>query len=214
VAGNWGDNTQFHASEREPVEIYYGDMDGNGYIDPIICYYLQGASWPMASRDEMTDQIVSLRQKFPKYDGYADAGLKDIFTEEQLARAKRLKATQLSTIWLENRNGKFVARNFPVQADFAPVYAIHIDDFNRDGHMDVLLMGNVEQTRVKIGKVDANHGTLMLGDGKGNFRYATPLESGLKILGCVRDLQQIGERNGKKVLMAGINNGQPVFLTY
>lgn len=214
VAGNWGDNTQFHATEQEPVEIYYGDLDGNGYIDPVICYYIQGSSWPMASRDEMTDQIVSLRQKFPKYDGYADAGLKEIFTEEQLARAKKLKATQLSTVWLENRNGKFVTRNFPVQADFAPVYAIQVDDFNRDGHADVLLAGNVEQTRVKIGKVDANHGVLMLGNGKGNFRYATPLESGLGIQGSVRDLKQIGERNGKKILMAGINNGQPVFLMY
>jgi hypothetical protein len=214
VAGNWGENSQLHAAKDEPVELFYADFDDNGYIDPIVCYYIQGSSYPMATRDEMTDQIVSLRQKFPKYDVYADARLADILSDEQLKKAKLLKADHFKTTWFENVNGVFQARSLPVQADYAPVHAIRIDDFNKDGKPDILLAGNVEQTRIKIGKIDANHGVLLLGDGKGGFRYVDQSSSGLKILGCVRDLVQISDRNGRKVIMAGINNGQPIFLTY
>jgi hypothetical protein len=214
VAGNWGNNSQLHAKEKEPIEIYYGDFDNNGFIDPLICYYIQGKSYPMASRDEMTDQIVSLRQKFPTYDSYSNATIREILSAEQIGKAKVLSATSLSTTWFENVNGTFVSRQLPLQADFSPVYAIYIDDFNKDGKMDILLGGNIEQTRIKIGKIDANRGTLLLGDGKGNFRYAEQLETGLKIDGCVRDIKLISERSGKKILMAGVNNGKPVFINY
>ncbi|HLO81167.1 MAG TPA: VCBS repeat-containing protein, partial [Chitinophagaceae bacterium] len=198
VAGNWGDNSQLHASAAQPVELYYGDFDNNGFIDPLICYFIQGKSYPMASRDEMTDQIVSLRQKYPTYDSYADVKITDVLTPEQLQKASVLSVNYLSTTWLENVNGTFVARSLPVQADFSPVYAIHIDDFNKDGKKDILLLGNIEQTRIKIGKIDANQGVVLLGDGKGNFKYDEQTESGLKIGGCVRDVKVIGERSGKK----------------
>jgi hypothetical protein len=214
IAGNWGDNSQIHASVKEPVELYYGDFDKNGFIDPLICYYIQGNSYPMASRDEMTDQIVSLRQKYPNYDSYADMTIKDVLTKEQIAGATVLSATHLNTIWLENKGGQFVARALPLQADYAPVYAIHVDDFNKDGKKDILLGGNIEQTRIKIGKIDASFGVLLTGDGKGNFTYVDQLQSGLKIGGCVRDFALIGNKSGKKILMAGINNGQPVFISY
>jgi hypothetical protein len=194
--------------------LYYGDFDKNGFIDPLICYYIQGNSYPMASRDEMTDQIVSLRQKYPNYDSYADMTIKDVLTKEQIAGATVLSATHLNTIWLENKGGQFVARALPLQADYAPVYAIHVDDFNKDGKKDILLGGNIEQTRIKIGKIDASFGVLLTGDGKGNFTYVDQLQSGLKIGGCVRDFALIGNKSGKKILMAGINNGQPVFISY
>jgi hypothetical protein len=168
----------------------------------------------MASRDELTDQIVSLRQKYPTYDSYADSKITDVLTQEQLQKASVLSVTHLNTIWLENVNGSFVPRSLPMQAEFAPVYAIHIDDFNKDGKMDMLLGGNIEQTRIKIGKIDANFGVVLLGDGKGGFKYVEQTESGLKMNGCVRDIRIIGERSGKKILMVGVNNDQPVFINY
>ena len=68
VAANWGTNSQLQAGPNQPVTITYGDFDGNGYIDPLLCYFINGKSYPMASRDELTDQMVSMRQKFPTYD--------------------------------------------------------------------------------------------------------------------------------------------------
>jgi enediyne biosynthesis protein E4 len=52
IAGNCGLNNQFKPSQKEPMMIYANDFDDNGAIDPIVCYYVQGKSYPMASRDE------------------------------------------------------------------------------------------------------------------------------------------------------------------
>ncbi len=213
IAGNWGTNSQLHATDKEPVTMYYGDFDNNGYTDPLLCYYIQGTSYPMASRDEMTDQIVSLRQRFPTYDSYADATINDVLNEEQLKNAKQLSANYLHTTWFENVKGKFVTRSLPVQADFSPVYAIYTDDFNGDGNIDILLGGNVEQVRIKIGRIDADYGILLAGNGKGDFTYINQIQSGLAIKGCVRDIIKINAA-GKKKLMIGLNNQSPVFLNY
>ncbi|ULQ56971.1 VCBS repeat-containing protein [Flavihumibacter rivuli] len=214
VAGNWGLNSQLKANEKEPIDLYYGDFDGNGFVDPLLCYYIQGKSYPMASRDEMTDQMVSLRQRFPTYDSYADATISDILSAEQLQSASQLSANYLQTTWFENKDGKFYVRELPAQANFSPVYAIHVDDYNMDGNPDILLGGNIEQVRIKIGKIDASFGTLLLGDGKGGFRYLNQSEAGLNINGCIRDIISINGEKGKRALMIGLNNAAPVFLTY
>jgi hypothetical protein len=214
IAGNWGTNSQIQASEKEPATMYSGDFDNNGFIDPLLCYYIQGKSYPMASRDEMTDQMVSLRQRFPTYDSYANAAISDVLTEEQLKKGKELSVNYMHTTWFENVNGKFITRSLPVQAGFSPVYAIYSDDFNHDGNMDILLAGNVEQVRIKIGKVDANYGVLLSGDGKGNFKYVPQTESGLKIKGCVRDMIRIKTKKNDNILMLGLNNEAPLLLTY
>ena len=57
ILGNCGLNNQFKASEKEPVTMYYADFDNDGLIDPIVCYYIDGTSYPMASKDELLDEI-------------------------------------------------------------------------------------------------------------------------------------------------------------
>ncbi len=214
VAGNWGTNSQLQASAKEPMTMYYDDFDKNGFIDPIICQYNQGVSYPMATRDELTDQIVSLRQKFPNYEKYANATIKDIFTKTQLDSAKKLAVNYLHTTWIENVNGKFINRSLPIQSDFSPVYSICANDFNGDGNIDLLLCGNIDNTRIRIGKIDANYGVLMFGDGKGNFKYVNQVESGLSIKGNVRDILKIDTQNGNHLLLIGVNNNAPITLKY
>jgi len=214
VAGNWGTNSQLQASEKEPMTMYYDDFDKNGFIDPIICQYNQGVSYPMATRDELTDQIVSLRQKFPDYEKYANATIKDIFTKTQIDNAKKLTVNYLHTTWLENVNGKYIKRSLPIQSDFSPIYSISTNDFNGDGNMDLLLCGNIDNARIQIGKMDANYGVILLGDGKGNFKYMNQTESGLSIKGSVRDILKIDTKNGRHLLLIGINNNKPITVEY
>ena len=51
--------------------------------------------------------------------------------------------------------------------------AIGIDDYDHDGKKDILLAGNIEHARIKIGKIDASYGVFLKGDGKGGFNEAT-----------------------------------------
>ena len=210
VAGNWGLNSVIKASTKEPIELFYSDYDNNGSIDPIITYYINGVSYPMASRDEITDQMTFLRQKFPTYDAYADATIKDILSPAQLKSSNILTANYLNTTWFENVNGTYVKRSLPIQANFAPVYAIAVDDFNKDGIMDILLMGNTEKARIKIGKIDANYGVLLIGEGKGAFKYMDQNSAGLMIKGAVRAVEQVT----KGSILVTINNQSPILLNY
>lgn len=213
MAGNCGNNSQIKVSDDKPAEIYYGDFDNNGSVDPIVCYYIGDACYPMASRDEITDQMTSLRKKFPTYDSYSEATIKDILTDDQLAKASRLTANCFDNIYFENKNGKFIAHVLPKETEESPVFAIAVDDFNHDGNADVVFGGNTDYARIKTGKCDANYGMLLLGDGKGNFKYQSQLTSGLNVKGAVRDEQVIKQGNDS-YLIFGINNAMPVIYKY
>jgi hypothetical protein len=45
---------------------------------------------------------------------------------------------QLENTWFENRNGQFVQHTLPMEAQIAPTFSVLSDDFNRDGHPDLL----------------------------------------------------------------------------
>ena len=64
VIGNLGLNTQCKVSDKEPAEMYYKDFDDNGTIEPCLCFYIQGKSYPFLSRDEVVSQINGMAQKF------------------------------------------------------------------------------------------------------------------------------------------------------
>ena len=201
IVGNLGLNSQCRVSDKQPAEMVYKDFDDNGAIDPVMSFYLMGKSYPYPSRDEMLDQISMMRSRFPNYGSYAEAGLKDIFTPEELQGAKHLKANYLNTAYFEGgTNGKFTEKALPIQAQFAPVYTITSLDFDGDGKKDLLLCGNIYQSRIRFGKYDANHGVLLKGDGKGKFTYVPEAVSGLALKGDVRSVVVI-----KNTLLIGIN---------
>jgi hypothetical protein len=167
----------------------------------------------MASRDEMTDQMVSLRQRFPTYDSYSNASIEDVLKPEQLKSAKQLSASYFETTYFENNKGVFEVKKLPLQANFFPVFAISTGDFDRDGKQDIILAGNTDHARIKIGKIDAGFGVLLKGDGKGHFEYVPQLKSGLSVTGCTRDLIKLKGKNNDRLVFA-VNNQSPVIYSY
>ena len=95
VIGNMGLNSQCKVSDAEPAEMYYKDFDNNGSVDPILCFYIQHKSYPYVSRDELLDQMSIMRTRFTDYKSYADATMKDIFSDEEMKDAKHLQANDL-----------------------------------------------------------------------------------------------------------------------
>jgi hypothetical protein len=209
IAGNWGLNSQLKASEREPVEMIWKDFDNNGSVDPFLCCYIRGRSYPYVSRDELLDEIYPMRKKFTSYKSYAEATIQDVFSAEDLKSAGKLKATHLATTYFENVNGHFTERSLPVQAQFSPVYKIVVGDWNKDGYDDLLLLGNNDYPRLKMGKMDASFGTVLLNDGRGNFRFVQNKETGLLVVGDVKDAAIIRVRDAR-YLIVGVNNADLV----
>ncbi|HZW70155.1 MAG TPA: VCBS repeat-containing protein, partial [Hanamia sp.] len=201
VVANYGLNTQFKVSDKEPAELFYEDFDNNGTVDPIFCYYNQHKSYPFVTRDELITQIPTMSSRFPTYKSYADATIKEIFADDELEGAHHLLANDLSTSFFELGNDvKFHKKPLPLQTQFSPVFTITSLDYNNDGNPDLLFCGNINQARLQIGKSDANYGFLLKGDGKGNFEYIDQLKSGFKITGDVRSVLQINND-----LLFGIN---------
>jgi len=205
IVGNFGTNSQLKCSEKEPVELYYKDFDNNGAMDPIFTCFVQGQSYPFASRNEMMNQLNSLRRKFPDYESYSTARLTDIFSAEEIKNAPVLSATELRTVFLKNTGSRFEKKILPIEAQFAPVFAIEVLDYNMDGNQDFILAGNQNAATVRLGVMDANYGQLFEGDGNANFSYIPQKVSGLNLTGDVRSLKLI-TIGDNRFLFAGINN--------
>lgn len=213
VVGNCGTNTQFKVSDKEPMTVHYKDFTENETIVPVISYFIQGVSYPAASRDDMVEPMPFLKKKFIEYKTYSTATLTDLFTSEQLADAKILKSETMKTVYLENQGAKgFVLHDLPLEAQYAPVHGIVMEDFNNDGKKDMLLAGGNTWTRIKFGRYAANHGVLLLGDGKNNFKYESQVKSGLNLKGNIRSLKTINSGKSLKIL-AGVNDGEAILIS-
>lgn len=204
--GNYGLNNPYKPNEERPMRMIYKDFDNNGQIDPIFSYYIADTNAFAFSRDELIGQIAHMKGRFPDYKSFAKAGLKDLFSKEELEGADSLQVTLLQSVYLENDgNGNFKLGTLPKEAQYSPIFAFAVADVDGDGHMDLLTGGNLQRTRVSSGRQDANYGYVFFGDGKGNFNHRPSEPSGLVIKGDVRDMT-IMEIQRKNYLLVGRNN--------
>src|SRR5690606_11187249 len=111
-------------------------------------------------------QVPSMKKKFPDYTSYANATLADVVSKEDQSSSYIAKAFQFASIYLQNNGaGRFEIKVLPNEAQIAPVYGILIEDFDRDGNLDVLLSGNDHGSEIKAGRYDASKGLLLKGGG-------------------------------------------------
>jgi hypothetical protein len=207
IVGNCGLNNQFKTSLKEPMEIYANDFDDNGAIDPIVCYYIQGRSYPMASRDELLDQIVSLRKKFVKYKDYADATIADVFPKDKIDASKKYYCYQLASCILINKgNNHFDVQLLPVEAQVSKVFGIVADDFDDDGRKDILLTGNFFPYRTQLGMCDASLGVLLKGKGDGSFSVLSNAQTNLYADGDIRKMITLQNATKEQLIILAKNN--------
>jgi hypothetical protein len=215
IVGNSGYNDQFKASEKEPMTMYVADFDNDGLIDPIVCYYIEGKSYPMASKDELLDEIPSLKKKYVHYSDYADATINDIFSKQQLSKAKTFSCNQLASgILFNNGDEHFEFKPFPLQAQFSKMYSAITDDFDNDGENDILIAGNFFSYKTELGKDDAGLGLLIKADKNRNIQTIDPSESGCYIDGDVRAMTEIKNDFGKFIVIAKNNDKVQVLMLH
>jgi hypothetical protein len=206
IVGNLGRNSQYKAAINDPLKVYGFDFDFNGTIDPIITYRKQGKDVPVMVRDVMQEQMSSIiNKRFGSYDAYSRAAINDIFNEKELKNALVLSAVEMRSSYIENLgNSKFVLKPLPIQAQIAPVFGLLANDFNKDGFLDVLLVGNSQAFETYTGPYNASMGCLLLGNGHGGFSYVPQSESGLYL---AHDQKALGSINvGKENLIVVTNN--------
>ncbi|MFD2099037.1 VCBS repeat-containing protein [Flagellimonas iocasae] len=205
VLGNHGLNSRFKASQQQPISCYIKDFDKNGIQDQIICTYNGDTAYPLALRHDLTKQMPYLNKRFLKYEDYQLKTVEDIFTEEQLDDALHQQVTYLESAVLWNTEDGFQFQALPIEAQVAPVYAIHASDFNGDGFVDLLLGGNLFEVKPEVGRYDASYGVCLLNQGGKGFKTVPNREIDLKLEGQVRDIKSI-KLNGQDILLVAKNN--------
>ena len=206
IAGNHGLNSRFRASERKPVSMYVSDFDDNGSVEQVICCYNGDSSYPMALRHDLVSVLPYLKKKYLKYESYKNQTIEDIFSKDQLSKATKLEAYEMrSSVFINNRNGTFTKKVLPTEAQLSPVYGIAVKDYDGDGKADILLGGNLYQSKPEVGIYDASYGLLLKGDGKGAFTAVKAQQSGINIKGAVRDMIEL-KAGKKKIIIVALNN--------
>jgi hypothetical protein len=187
VVGNVGLNTKYHATAAEPTVLFAGDFDGRGKPELIEAQYEGGKLYPIRGRSKLAYSFPWLPKKFPTYKAFSTATVEDIFGADQLAKVRKLTATELASgIYLNQGDGTFVFQPLPRAAQIAPINTIIARDFDGDGKLDLFCAGNNFSPEASTGRFDGGVSILLKGDGKGNFTPMLPANSGFVVTGDTR----------------------------
>jgi hypothetical protein len=213
VLGNLGLNSLLHATPKEPARLYVGDFAHNGLVEQILTSYTDGVSYPIATRDELLRLIPQLQSRYPTYASFGAKRIEDLFSSAELKRSRLLEAhTFASAVALNNGNGTFTLRPLPAAAQLAPIRAIVANDFDGDGHMDLLVAGNLYGVPPVLGRYDASYGLLLKGAGDGSFSAIDLDRSGVVIDGQVPHMASIELPDGRRGVVVARNNDRLVLL--
>lgn len=214
IAGNHGTNTHYRATVEEPLCIYANDFDGNGSIDPILCQYNEGQNYPTALRGDLLRQLPSWTRRFPDYESYAHVNAGDLLSEFSPEEIQIYKATCLTSSYIENLgNGKFAMRPLPHLCQSAPINGMHVADINRDGWLDILLVGNNFSNEVFHGMQDALDGLCLINNEGTSFEVWTSRRSGFKVPGDAKALVAL-KGDGKRYFLTSQNGDSLLAFDY
>jgi hypothetical protein len=154
-------------------------------------------------------QNPGIALKFPTYEEFGEATVSDIYTQKALDESLHLKAETFASCYLENDGkGNFKVHNFQNEAQLSSMNGIIIDDFNKDGNLDILAAGNLFNMEIVTPKNDGSIGVYMEGDGKGGFKIKPTRETGFFAPNDVKSLALINLKIGDKLVLVGNNNGK------
>lgn len=211
IVGNLGMNFKYKANKEETFDIFFNDFDGNNTNDIVLSYFNGGKQYPLRGRECSSQQMPAIKQKFKDYGSFANATLEDVYTDEYLENSLHYSVASFSSIFLENKNGRFEKHELPNLAQLSNINQIIVEDYNEDGNLDFVVAGNLYSSEVETPRNDASIGLYLQGDGSGAFTALPSRESGLFIPGDVKDLAQIIIK-GQQYLIASKNSAYLQFI--
>jgi hypothetical protein len=208
IIGNLGLNNKFKATIEHPFKVFVNDFDNNGTNDVVLAKFYKDAYVPLRGKECTSQQMPYVAEKFKDYHSFASSKLIDILPEDKVAEGLVYEITNFESIILINEGGKLVRKSLPIQAQITPIKSSIVMDFNKDGHKDILTVGNHFGVEVETTRYDAGIGNILLGDGRNNFTNLAPLNSGLYVPFDSRDAKIIKQSNRSLLIIS--NNNAPV----
>ena len=211
VIGNLGKNHKFKAKKDKPFVVFGSDFDQNGTNDVVLASYSGEKLLPVRGRECTSEQMPFVAEKFPTYDGFAKATVETIYTQDGLENAVKYEVHSFkSKILINLGGGKFELSPLPVDAQIAPIRGMEVLDFDKDGNLDILAVGNLYQAEVETVRHDASIGWCLLGDGKGQFNSVPASQTGFFV---PNDARAIAAINSNGLILVANNNGPVQFFS-
>ncbi|MEE9437781.1 MAG: VCBS repeat-containing protein [Saprospiraceae bacterium] len=213
IAGNYGTNYKYKVTQSNPLELFVNDFDNNGSNDVYLGYHdtSDGKLYPVRGRQCSSEQMPFVKKEFENYDAFGKATVMDIL-DGRMAGSTKLKANTLAhMIFLNDGKGIFVSKELPMRAQLSPIYDMEIRDFDKDGKLDILTVGNFYEREIETTRSDAGIGALLKGDGKGSFEVVHPTKMGMVADNDARAVAALKSHNGNECIMVANNNSQVQF---
>jgi hypothetical protein len=196
------------------MRLFTNDFDSNGTIEQITTRTIDGKDMPINLKQELARQIPSIKKKNLSYSDYAKKSIQEIFTPEVIASSlQKVAVIQESIIAINKGNGQFEIQILPQEVQLSTVNTSCVLDINKDGILDIILGGNQYEFKPQFGRLDASHGSVLLGNKKGKFSLVSYPKSGLFITGEVQKMKTIRTKNKTTSFIAVVNNGSPKLFT-
>ncbi len=216
IIANQGTNGFMKPTQDKPIYVYQKDYDENGSVDPVLAKYFETEKGtellPVQTRDDIMKQLPSLKNKYTTYESFAVTDFDKLLQIEDWSQ-ETLKATTFESCYAENLgNGTFKLIPLPKECQVAPINAVLLDDFNEDGLLDFLAVGNDFTAETNYGRHDALNGLMVLQ--KDGFFEAVPTSnSGFYVPGQSNHLIDFTDAKGQTYIMATqLNDEAQVFL--
>ena len=217
ICGNHGENSRYKATSEKPIEIFAGDFDDNGSVDPLITYIVNGKKQLIRERPKVFSQMPTLNRKFNDFVDFAFASITDIVDSSMLDTCYHRSVRDMQSIVLVNEgNGAFTRRPLPVEAQFAPVLGIEAIDLNDDEWLDLILTGNMYGAEDDVVRYDAGKGLVLFGSRSGGFKPLSLFESGFVSQYDARGVVSVRNPGKTKVpfaVVSAVNQGPALVYT-
>ena len=216
IVGNLGLNYKYKASKTTPFEVFASDFNEDNKFDIILGIHEGDALYPLRGRECSSDQLPQIKEKFPTYKTFGNAAIVDMIGQQKMKNALNLKSKSFATTYFENLgNEDFKPKKLPELAQLSSVNAIEVNDFNKDGYLDLILSGNLYSSEVETPRNDASYGVFLKGNGHGNFDAKYPHETGLYANGDIKNtaIINIGSKEKEyQALIVARNNDSLQFI--
>jgi hypothetical protein len=210
ILGNQGSNTIHKTSSENPVKMWVNDFDNNGTIEQIMTNHKNGKDYPIHMKKELTAQLVSLKKQNLKASEYAKKSIDELFSASIFKNSIMKQSTISESIIAVNEGDwNFSVKKLPSRVQLSCVCEIVCTDVNNDGNLDIIMAGNNFEFKPQYSRLDASHGSVLLGDGSLDFKWQNYNTSGFVIKNEVKHLKTISDKSGKTYLLAAINNEKP-----
>ncbi len=207
VAGNWGLNNPFKASEEEPMSLYPQDYDNNGTLEAIMTKFNQGKEYIIHPRGTLVKQLPSLSRVAKDYKTYGSLEFGQLFEKNSIKEHEILRIYELASVYIENLGeGKFTYKKLPYTAQWSPIFDFEINDVNSDKLPDIIAVGNFNDTEILTGQYDAGNGLCLINKGNGSFESIDSGISGFNVPGEARDIIRISRKSREELFIVGQQN--------